>query len=135
MILDVDNEKVVDIEKGELLVQQHFGLAERIDNRLKVWSYAGVEVEVLPLCLQVCWCGPQLVVAHKREVGNANAELRLFCWEKGKAGLLPTPAVIPIVNSFEHELTNVHVDLQEVIMFIENPEYEDSFFYVYCQSH
>ena len=83
----------------------------------------------------MCWCGPQLVVAHKREVGNANAELRLFCWEKGNAGLLPTPAVIPIVNSFEHELTNVHVDLQGVILFMENSEYEESFFSIYSQSH
>ena len=30
--------KVVDLEKGEMLVQHHFGLAERIDSQLKVWS-------------------------------------------------------------------------------------------------
>ena len=29
---------MVDLEKGELLVQHHFGLAERIDSQLKVWS-------------------------------------------------------------------------------------------------
>ena len=69
------------------------------------------------------WSGPQLVVAHKRELGNANAELRLFCWEKGNP------------DSFEHELTNVHVDLQEMILFMENPEYEENFFYIYRQSH
>lgn len=109
--------QVIDIEKGELLVQQHLGLAERIDTRLKM-----------------CWCGPQLVVAHKREVGNANAELRLFCWEKGNRGFLPTPAVIPIADSFEHELTNVHVDLQEIILFMGDLEYEENFFYIYNQS-
>ena len=87
------------------------------------------------MCFQVCWCGPQLVVGHKREVGNANAELRLFCWEKGNPSFHSSPAVIPIVNSFEHELTNVHVDLQEVILFMENLEYEENFFYIYSQSH
>ena len=80
------------------------------------------------------WRGPQLVVAHKREVGNANVELRLFCWEKGNSGFLPTPAVVQIANCFEKELTNVHVDLQEVILFIENAEYEESFFSIYSQS-
>ena len=82
----------------------------------------------------MCWCGPQLVVAHKREVGNANAELRLFCWEKGNRGFLPTPAVIPIADSFEHELTNVHVDLQEIILFMGDLEYEENSFYIYNQS-
>ena len=82
----------------------------------------------------MCWCGPQLVVAHKCEVVNANAEIRLFCWEKGNSGFLPTPAVIPIVNRLEHELTNVHVDLQEVILFMENLEYEESYFSIYSQS-
>ena len=73
-------------------------------------------IEDLPFCFQVCWCGPQLVVAHKQEVGNGNAELRLFCWEKGNPGFLPTPVVIPIADGFEQEITDVHVDLQEIIL-------------------
>ena len=35
-MLIVDIVQVVDFEKGDLLAQHHFGLAERIDNRLKV---------------------------------------------------------------------------------------------------
>ena len=74
------------------------------------------------------------MVAHKCEVANADAEIRLLCWEKGNSGFLSTPAVIPIVNRLEHELTNVHVDLQEVILFMENLEHEESFFSIYSQS-
>lgn len=125
---------MVDIEKGELLVQQHFGLAESINTRLKVGVVLQLQQELkFCPCFQVCWCGPQLVVAHKREMGNANAELKLFCWEKGNPGFHPTPAGIRIVNSLEHELTDVHVDLQEVILFMENLEFEENFYYIYSQ--
>ena len=33
---DVDIVKVIDIQKGELLAQHHFGLAENIETQLKV---------------------------------------------------------------------------------------------------
>ena len=131
---------MVDLEKGELLVQHHFGLAECMDKRLKV----GVTFEFtnrldeqskpdILLLLKICWCGPHLVIAHKREVANAKGELRLFFWENGNPGLLLTPAVIRTSNSFVHELTNVHIDLQEVILFMEDLENEQSFFSIHSQ--
>ena len=71
------------------------------------------------------WCGPHLIVAQKHD---ASERLRLFCWKSGSPCFKLTPANIPIVNSFDSGLTNVHVDLQEVILFMENLEYEKSYY-------